>query len=140
MNRSRDLNTFRIGQIVDVPGLDVYQGIEITRISDSGVTIDGVEGKSIVLSGKTPAVLSSRETGIAPSVSEKILAKATAQGKLKNIEAPAETFTIKQLAVVNGVPILYATNWIKENCEATGFAPKAEGQRGRAAQLFKVKK
>jgi len=54
----QDLNTFGVGQIVNVGDIPEYQSVQIDRISDSGVTVSGGKVREVILSGRSPAVLS----------------------------------------------------------------------------------
>jgi len=51
----RPLNTFSIGTIVDINNIENMQGLRINAINDSGVTVTGLIGNQVVLSGQSPA-------------------------------------------------------------------------------------
>lgn len=138
----RDLNTFKEGDIVDVSDIDEYQNAEITRISDSGVTIK-VSGVSHVLSGRSPATLATPKVALKVTIEQpeaqtgERVKRGTYTAKMNNIIVPPDAFTIKQLAELNNIPVPYAHKWVTENCQCVGVAPKPEGQRGKTAKLYK---
>jgi len=66
------------------------------------------------------------------------------RGKYKDalaaMQVPSNpTFTIKEVADLNKLPIPYAVKWVAEHCEEAGLAEKPAGQRGRVAKLYKKK-
>lgn len=155
-----DVNLFREGSVVDIDNISELQGVTITRIADSGVTIKN-SGRETVISGKSPACLT---RNIIKEIDKKVtdmdntntntentteaVAVATeavsTRGKYKDVLAAlklpnTDTFTIKQVAELNALPIPYAVKWVAENCDEAGLAQKPAGQRGRVAKLYKVK-
>lgn len=158
----RDVNLFREGMVVDVCDITDMQGVTITRIADSGVTIKGGGIRETVISGKSPACLA---RNIIKQIEKKIMdtennntntvntteavavateAVSPTRGKYKDALAAlvlpnTDTFTIKQIAELNKLPIPYAVKWVNENCSEAGLAEKPAGQRGRVAKLYKVK-
>jgi hypothetical protein len=161
----RDVNLFREGAVVDVCDITDMQGVTITRIADSGVTIKGGGIRETVISGKSPACLArnvikqiekkimdtenNNNTNTDTSNTTEAVAVATeavspVRGKYKDALAAIKlpelnTFTIKQISELNGLPIPYAVKWVNENCVEVGNAAKPAGQRGRVAKLYKMK-
>lgn len=146
------INTFRVGDIVNIINTPEFQNITITRISDSGVTVNGSSfPNDTVISGASPAELVKRgnTTYIEPTAEQIAedanpltetgrVKRGTYTEKMKHIIVPegGKPFTIKELADLNDIPVGYALNWAKENCTQSGFAAKPEGQRGKAAGLY----
>lgn len=159
-NKIQDINLFAIGDVVSITSAQDFQNIRIERISDSGVTISGPKcSPNTVISGKSPAYLVKRgevsfdmPEGIKPMVSEsseepsfnKDGSERAKRGayieKMKNLTVPeiGKSFTIKQFAELNNIPIGHALAWVKQNCREVGKADKQEGQRGRAASLYQI--
>ncbi len=54
---TQDLNTCPPGSLVNIGDVPRYQGVTVTRVSDSGVTVDGAGFKDEVLSGRSPATV-----------------------------------------------------------------------------------
>ncbi len=54
---TQPLNTCPPGSLVNISDIPRYQGVTVTRVSDSGVTIDGGSFKDEVLSGRSPATV-----------------------------------------------------------------------------------
>ena len=152
-----DVNLFREGAIVDIDNIPELQGVTITRIADSGVTIKN-SGRETVISGKSPACLArniikekeiiNMDTNTNTNTTTEAVAVATeavsTRGKYKDVLAAlklpnTDTFTIKQVAELNALPIPYAVKWVAEHCDEAGVAQKPAGQRGRVAKLYKVK-
>lgn len=52
----QDINTFKVGSTITVPGIQAFEKTKILSINDSGVTVSSNEYTSAVISGKTPAV------------------------------------------------------------------------------------
>lgn len=162
MQKTYDLNTFRVGQAVTVPGVEDYENIVIQRISDAGVTVNGKCGNNIVISGRTPAIPYAKEEKVVEAqaanlnqnkimttenntnsevVDETVSNRAkrgSIKAKMAAIKVPANPFTVKQLAELNDIPAGYANNWVKENARQVGQVEKTVGQRGRVASLFEV--
>lgn len=163
MNEFRDINLFKEGTIVDISDIADFQGVKIERVADSGVSISGNGIRECVVSGRSPARLAEQKIKQTPiklmenntetveaksdtnvDVAVKAAATLPARGKYASILAAmkvpgGDTFTIKQLADENGLPIPYAVKWVNDNCDEAGLAEKPAGQRGRVAKLFKVK-
>ncbi len=150
--KSRDINTFPVGAKVSVPNLPDYQGVTITRISDSGVTVNGPQcGRDVVISGRAPAIPFEEVASVAQVESvkpESISVESTPSGraprgtytdKMNSIKVPDGDFTVRQLAELNEIPLNYANTWVKTNCVEVGHVERIEGQRGKAAGLFRKK-
>ncbi len=157
-----DINLFRIGDIVSVNGVEDFCELTIERISDSGVTVSGPKcAPHTVISGTSPAFLVNRpdksNVKLEAKSSDKPLKanslfpftekeekherveRGTYTSKMNNIHIPeGKSFTVKQLAELNEIPIPYASKWVKDHCREVGHAEKEAGQRGRAAALFSV--
>lgn len=167
MHQYQDINLFREGTIVDIDTIEDFQGVKIERIADSGVSISGPSIRDCVVSGKSPACLArgkikqmdkkpilnmdtnntntnteNTNTEVAPVATSPV--ESPVRGKYKDalasMQVPAkETFTIKEVAELNKLPIPYAVKWVAEHCDEAGLAEKPEGQRGRVAKLYKKK-
>lgn len=142
----RDLNTFGVGQRVDISGVAEMQNLKIERISDTGVSVTGGQLTPFtVISGRSPARIHEETVAVmtvdGATTHNDIVVERAARGsyteKMKHIQIPEGSFTIKQLAELNGIPQPYAYNWVKDNCAEDGFAERAEGQRGKSAALYK---
>jgi hypothetical protein len=145
MDKFYDLNNFKVGDVVDIDNIPEYQGVTIERISDGGVTISGKSVKDLVISGKSPAryaIFKTKENmsdtnPVTETTTPKVRGKYT--DAMNSPKLPDGEFTIKQVAELNGIPMPYATKLVGEKCVEAGVAPKAAGQRGRTAKLYKAK-
>lgn len=151
----KDLQDFAEGQTVDINGVATMQSVVITRISQSGVTIVGRECGEIIISCKSPAVLSNSQHEVKVEFDKdnnrnnvtisalhfdaetERVPRGTYTGSMDNLKFPDGLFTITQLAELNEIPYQYAANYCRANLEVAGKAPKAEGQRGKASNLYK---
>ena len=152
----RDLQDFCEGQTVDIHGIADMQGVVIKRIAPSGSTIYGRDCGEMIISCKSPAVMSSfqhevsilvakdtgRSTVTVASLSFNPETDRAPRGKYKNamedLTFPAGSFTAQQLADFNEIPYQYAANYCRDNLEVAGEVPRVEGQRGKAAKLYKT--
>jgi len=163
MHQYQDINLFREGAIVDIDTIEDFQGVKIERIADSGVSISGPSIRDCVVSGKSPACLArgkikqiekkpilNMENNTTNTTNTETVPVAVSpvespvRGKYKDalasMQVPAkDTFTIKEVAELNKLPIPYAVKWVAEHCDEAGLAEKPAGQRGRVAKLFKKK-
>lgn len=145
----QSINLFGVGDIVSVTNIPEYQHVTISRISDTGVTINGkLCANETVISGNSPAILVRRANDKTPI--EKVVVEQLADAPKERVERGTYTlkmknltmfphdksFTIKAFAELNNIPTNYALNWVKENCLEVGSAEKVEGQRGRTATLY----
>lgn len=106
--KPQDINLFGVGQIVTVPGIEGYEKIEITRISDSGVTVNGKCGKDVVLSGRTPAILWVEE------IKEEILNKQSNEPIKKSNEQSNKLNSIMTTENKTNDPLLYKNEAVVE--------------------------
>jgi hypothetical protein len=152
----RDLQDFSEGQTVDISGIADMQGVVIKRIAPSGSTVYGRDCGEVIISCKSPAVMSSfqhevsvfvaKDTGRATvtvaSMSFNPETDRAPRGKYKNLmedlKFPVGSFTAQQLADFNEIPYQYAANYCRDNLEVAGEVARVEGQRGKAAKLYKT--
>jgi hypothetical protein len=168
LNTYHDINYFKEGSIVSILDNPRYQDVTINRINEGGVIVSGRYCKEEYVSGKSPAILSSKKiqetidilpqkqdnksmsnsnpvsvstSPVLDFVKTERVQRGTYTEKMKNLTLPkaGSSFTIKDLAELNGIPVNYAFNWVKDNCKEVGKAPKPVGQRGKSASLFQVK-
>ena len=145
----QSINLFGIGDTVSVSDIPEFQNVIIGRISDAGVTINGPKiATDTIISGNSPAVLIRRASDKTPVVEatkdtspdapKQRVERGTYTLKMKNLTMfeKDKSFTIKEFAELNNIPINYSLNRVKENCLEVGSAEKVEGQRGRTATLY----
>ena len=65
--------------------------------------------------------------------------KAEATAAVAAFKFPLEPVTMKQVYEATGIAHGVITNFVKENADIVGDAPRAQGTRGKAAKLYKFR-
>lgn len=163
----KDLQDFSEGQTVNIDGIKDMQGVVILRIAQGGTTISSRVSGELIISNKSPAILSEHQRGITietdPHTRKRTIkiskvnietlenseqtdngeprervSRGTYSAKMDNLDFPKGAFTAQQLADLNDIPYPYAVKYCKEYLEEAGHAERKEGQRGKSAQLYKI--
>lgn len=136
----QELFYFAVGTRVDISYIAEMQGVEITRINESGVTIRGGGiGNYAVVSGKSPARLAQPKEAIVTLDEEgKAIAPKVRKdrGKEFKVTYPDKPFTILHFSTLNHISYPQSLIIIKDTCERVGYVEKIPGKRGKSAALF----
>jgi hypothetical protein len=144
MIKSYPLNCFRPSTFVDIVGVPSMKNLRIDKVNDSGVYVYSHVDGSFMLSGASPAVITS-DAPVDPAlnfnsiqnIKERRARRSKIKSKVNDIKLPpGNKFTIKQVAELNEIPYVNAKKWIDENCFECGKAPKKKGVRGKSSNLY----